>query len=274
MTTTCPTLFAAHDSNLIRLPADVVKLRDARERAETHLRDLQPPPHWRNALDDLTDETVEAFIGGAAVPSVAPVLDAERASRAFDHDLDIGRNALAALDSRVAAALADQADALITDVLRPVFDTVVGELRDAYALLEPFEGAGTWALALAELKVRKAAANVEDQTHRYSVLCSAAAEVRKLVPPPEHDEDNEFVAFTDVHTVYPRRSRTGIAATAAPWTHEPDPQAWQLRNLTPWLPTAAEQDAKYREVYAEEIEAQRVRAEQHRAMALTFGHGH
>lgn len=274
MTATCATLFAAHNSTLIRLPAEVVALREAHERANEHLRELTAPPHYFNALEDVTAATVDAFISGQPLPSVQPVLDAERETRIFDHALEVGRNSAAALDRRVAAALADQADALITDVLRPMFDKVVGELREAYQLLEPFEGAGRGALALAATKVRKAAATVDDQSHTYTVLRNAYSEVRRLMPAPQHDEDGEFVAFTDVHTVWPRRHRSGIAATAAPWTHEPDPQAWQLRNLTPWLPTPAEQDAQWLEVYAEEHKAQQLRAEKHRAMALTFGHGH
>jgi hypothetical protein len=102
------------------------------------------------------------------------------------------------------------------------------------------------------------------------VLRKASAELRRLAPPPQHDEDGEFVAFTDVHPVWPRRRRTGIAATAAPWVGEPDPTGWQLTHLTAWLPTTAEMDEQYRTVFAEEIKAQQVRAEKHRAMALTL----
>ena len=98
--------------------------------------------------------------------------------------------------------------------------------------------------------------------------------VAQAPPATRPRRDGEFVAFTDVHSVWPRRRRTGIAATAAPWTNELDPQAWQLRHLTPWPPSPAEQDARWFEVYAEEFQAQQERAERHRAMALTFGHGH
>jgi hypothetical protein len=132
---------------LIRLPANVIKLREAHERATAHLRELTQPPHYLDNLQDVTEATVDAFIGGQPLPSVESVLDAERNARIFDHSLDVARNAAAALDRRVAAALAEHADALIVDVLRPVFDTTVSELHVAYKLLEPFEGAGRGALA-------------------------------------------------------------------------------------------------------------------------------
>lgn len=274
MTTTCPELFAAHDAGLIRLPAPIVQLRDARDRAHDHLRGLTTPPHHLDARETVTAATVEAFITGEPLPTVDRVLDAERESRAFEHCLEVARNAATQLEGRIAQAVGDAAEEVITAALRPVFDATVAELRDAYTLLEPFETAGRGALALAATKVRTAAATADRNGHTYSVLRSAAAEVRSLLPAPEYDVDGEFAAFRDVHTVWPKERRTNFGAIPAPWESAPDPIAWQIRHLTPWLPTPAEQDAAWLEVYGEAYRARQIQAEKSRAMALTFGHGH
>lgn len=274
MTDICPALFAAHDNDLITLPQEITQLREARNRANEHLHGLTTPAHFLDARKALTDATVDAFVTGSPLPDVAPVLDAEREARAFEHILEIARNSAAALDRRIASTVAEQADQIITDVLRPVLDATVAELRSAYALLEPFETAGRGALALAAPKVRNAAATADKSSHTYTALRSAAAEVRAVLPAPEYDVDGEFAAFTDIHTVWPRARRTNFGAIPAPWQEVPDVQAWQIRNLTPWMPTPAEQDEQWQSVYGEALRAEQLRSEKRQAMALTFGHGH
>jgi hypothetical protein len=75
----------------------------------------------------------------------------------------------------------------------------------------------------------------EISTEAASVLRSASAELRGLGPRAEHDEDGEFVAFTEVHTVWPRRLRHGIAATP-PRGHTRASLRRGCSATSPWCP--------------------------------------
>src|SRR4051794_130097 len=125
MTTTCPALFAVHDAGLVALPGDLVKLRDARHRAAEHLRELTAPGHPLDARERVTADTVEAFTAGKPLPDLAPIVVAEQAGSAFAHQLEIGRNALAALERRIGEAVTNGADDLLATVLRPPFEATL-----------------------------------------------------------------------------------------------------------------------------------------------------
>lgn len=264
MTISTPSLYAAHDANLIRLPENVLKVRDAHARASEALTALTPPQHPVDVRTEVAHETAAAYLSGAPAPSVDRVLDAERGARVFDHSLEVGRATVLMLEARLTEVLTAAAETIIVDSLRPPFDSTVASMRAGFNMLEPFETAGRGALALASAKVRKAAADLDGTlVPNYNLLRTAAAELRKVLPPPEHDGDGEFAAFRDVEMVWPRARRTNFGALPAPWAEAPDPLAWQIRNLTAWLPTPAEQDAAWLEVHGGLLEKQAERVRLH-----------
>lgn len=266
---TSPHLFALADAGAITLPAAITDLRAAAARYEEHR--LTEPLHYLAARAAVTAATVEAVLAGTPLPDVDPVLDAERAARAYQHQVEVARDTAAELDARLSLAISEHAEHIFTDTLRPIFDTTVKALQSAYRLLEPFEGASPGAIALASTKVRNAAGTVDQHVLTYSQVRAAAAELRRRLSPPEYDLDAEFASWKDIHTVWPRARRSNFGSMPAPWENAPDQLAWQFRHLTPWLPTPAEQDAAWLEVYGEQLREQQEKTNRVRAVHETHG---
>lgn len=264
-------LFALHDAGTISLPSRITDLRDAAARYDRHRATLTEPPHYLTARATVTAATVDAIISGGPIPDVEPVLDAEHATRAYQHQVEVARDAAAEVDARLSIAIGQAAETILTDLLRPVFDRTVTKLQDAYRLLEPFEGTSPGALALAAPKVRTAAATVDTEVIVYTQVRAAASELRRRLTPAEYDLDGEFAAWKDIHTVWPRERRTNFGAMPAPWENAPDQLAWQMRHLTPWLPTPAEQDAEWMRIYGEQLREQQEKTNRVRAVRETHG---
>ncbi len=108
----------------------------------------------------------------------------------------------------------------------------------------------------APAKKRRAFAILPALVGEYGAIAAARRVLADCGARPARDLDGEFAAVKNIDQLWPREVRQ---YTSKPWGTGADGTTWLLRNGAElWLPTPAEQDARYDEVYGErEREQQR-----------------
>jgi len=149
----------------------------------------------------------------------------------------------------------EAADEIITAHLRPVFDHIVTDLGAAVAVTAKYADDPVRALN-APVKERKAFADIPVLVGEYSAIVAARRVLAACGARAARDVDGEFAAVKNLDQLWPRERRQ---YTPRPWTSGAEGTTWLLRHGAQlWLPTPAEQDARYDEVYGErEREQQR-----------------
>ncbi len=239
-------LFDPSDAAVYALPAEVTAIRKAIERLN---RPVSEVPSASAVLARLTAETRAAAVAGSAdLPDASAVLAAEQEQTTELHRQRIVGDAREQLSESLIATVADLADRIIVDYLRPAFDDAVAALADSAALTEAYEVDPRAALT-APAKTRSAMAGQPDSYRKYIAAIEARSVVLGCGAAPQRDVEQILSGIRNAEQLWPRRARY---TAARPW---PDGMAgvlWLLRHGGQlWLPTAGEQDAEYETVYGE-----------------------
>jgi hypothetical protein len=120
-------LFADGDLGLFTLPPDLLALRSTvvnLDRELERIADQAPDP--AAAREELQRGCLTAARGGQDWPDPAPVVDVERAAQLHAARRQALTGARAAAADELLRAVEDHADTLITEHLRPAFDTAAG----------------------------------------------------------------------------------------------------------------------------------------------------
>ena len=161
-----------------------------------------------------------------------------------------------ALTWQITNAVLEAADEIITAHLRPVFDRIVADLRAAVAVTGRFADDPVRALN-APAKERKSFADVPVLVGEYSTIAAARRVLADCGSRAARDVDGEFSAVKNLDQLWPREQRQ---YTPRPWTSGAEGTVWLLRNGAElWLPTPAEQDARYDEIYGARVREQQRR---------------
>lgn len=238
-------LFDGADADLYTLPPEIGALRKAIDR----LSEPQPPAEAvGTVLDRVIGQTKQAAIAGTDLPDPTALLHAEQQQAIDLHRQRVIGDAREQLGERLVYTVSDLASTIITDHLRPVHDAVVAELSDSAKLTEQYEDNPRAALT-APARVRAALAGQPELYERYTAVIYARSTVLGCNAVPQRDVEQVLSGVRNAEQLWPRRARYG---TACPWPDGLPGLLWQLRNGAElWLPTAAEQDARYEEVYGE-----------------------
>ncbi len=250
--TTAP-LFAAAEAGHFTLPAHLTKMRAGL----TALHETVEPALRTEADEhaDLVAATTAAAVAGQPLPDVAAIETARLEERLAADRFDVRIKAAQGLTWQLTNAVLEAADDIIVEHLRPVFDRVVADLRTAVAVTAKYADDPVRALN-APVKERKAFADVPVLVGEYGAIAAARRVLADCGARPARDLDGEFGAVKNIDELWPRERRQ---YTPKPWGTGVEGTTWLLRNGAQlWLPTPAEQDARYDEVYgAREREQQR-----------------
>lgn len=198
--------------------------------------------HDRDAdLEALTVKIDEALTAGQRHDRAASVLQAARAQA----------------ESQAVNAAADLADKVITDHLRPAFEQV---LAQAGRIAENLQGhdLDPRQLLSAPAKVRTGWLELQNLTERHDVLRRARGLINTAgLRQSQHDTQQQFATFADPHAL------TGYTPGSGPPPRIDYPQdkgrllLWlvgEAAKARPWLPTVAEQDEAWWNVYGETVQ--------------------
>lgn len=250
--TTAP-LFDAAGAGHFTLPAHLTKMRAGL----TALQETVEPALRTEADEhaDLVAATTAAAVAGHPLPDVAAIETARLEERLAADRFDVRIKAAQGLTWQITNAVLEAADEIITDHLRPVFDHIVTDLRAAVDVTAKYADDPVRALN-APAKERKAFADIPNLVGEYSTIAAARRVLTDCGARPARDVDGEFAAVRNIDQLWPRERRQ---YSPRPWGTGADGTTWLLRNGAQlWLPTPAEQDARYDEVYGErEREQQR-----------------
>lgn len=167
------------------------------------------------------------------------------------HVVTLAREQAAGAATNLAADLTER---IITDHLRPAFDDVHAQARDAAAALDG-HGLDPHSLVTAPAKARNAYASLPLLVARKTTILQAHRLANAIgFRRPAHDVQNIFSAFADPLAFHPQWKHP------APVPRPPVPENAVERLLwmagpegavgKPWLPTVAEQDAAYEAQFA------------------------
>jgi len=267
-TATFPRLFPAADAGFITLPAAVQEARVAYDRISTEGYPA-PETHY-DTIDRLVTDTVKAVQAGTPLPDCAAVDDARRAEQVATDQAEVLRQATDALAAQVRASV-DAAE-VMTRHLQPAHTEVVKQLTAALGVVAAHHASGTSVL-LASQKVRAAEASIDELGERYTAIRQARVDLDIACSyAPALDVDGEFGEIFNPERVWTRTQNRNFNAGTPPWPRTPTRArlAWFIAHgCEVWLPTPAEQDDRFRVVYAEQIEA----AEHQRHMGSAIGVG-
>jgi len=260
-------LFPAYDGGHFDLPPEVITARTAYDRLSA-LAVPETADPW-DIRRDLTDATVDAFLTSAeALPNCSGMEDARRAQQNTADMLDVRRDALEVLKARVLSSV-NPADVL-TKHLAPAHDETITELRNAWALLDAHYAKGGSPYAMPKATAT-AAQSVDGLIVRYEAIRFARADLAiRCHYQPEVDIDGEFSVISNAEELWTRPRHRNITGGRAPWAGMGTTE--RLRYLlgqggTVWLPTPAEQDNRFRTVYAEQMAQAAEQRERERVFA-------
>ncbi len=260
-------LFDGEAAGHYTLPTDLLDLKQAFAR----LAQAPPPVHVSEVeqTQRLVADTLTAAKANEVLPGAEQVLAARRAAESAGVLARARDVALERLAGEVSTTVFDLGDVLITEHLRPALHAVLHELRGTLELTEPY-GDSAAAMLRAPDKVRKAWLGIDAHVTRYEIIRAGRDALAQVGYRPDHDNDNEFLRVRNLNDFWPRHKRYGMAAGAgAPWPTQARQQVvWFIQHGAQlWLPTAAEQDERYNEVYAEGLA--RMERQRHATAAVT-----
>lgn len=244
-------------SGIYTLPAEVLELR-----AGIDALAAQPAPTLTEdaVRDQLTAATVAAARRGEPLPDLTPLLDARRADELERARQGIVVDAEDRARAQLGTAVAELADTIITEHLRPVVEDVIAKARrqvDAFGT----HGASPGELFSAPPKVRQAYTDFTAGVHRYEVVRAGRSVLARVGSQPVRDDRGWFGEVRNADVLWPDMA-AGLKTDRArpPWFGLPTEQRllWFVEHRADvWLPTPAEQDARWREVLGEQYDEQR-----------------
>lgn len=249
-------LFDGADAELYTLPDPVIQLRRAVALLAEY--DLPAPPAAMVVLDGLVEQTRQAAKDGQPLPDAAPVLAAEEANKAYEHQRRILNDAGERTENELLSVAAANADTIISVHLRPAHDAVVARLAEAAKLTTQYPDARSALTAGA--KVRAAVAELPSLCQVHGAILVARAALTRLpgCQPAHPDSPTSWIA--NAEEIWPSEN---WGRGRPPWPEGPDGLLFLVRNGAKlWMPTAAEEDRAFEEtsLFAALVQAQRNRA--------------
>lgn len=252
------------------LPAEVTDAVRTWRRVEA-LTTAEPKP---STTDTAAAQLVSATAAGEPVDLAAlgsAIREADEARHAHAAAVSILSEAREQAGNAAVHVTIDLTDRIITDHLRPALEDVYELARKAASdlgghSLEPRD------LLAAPAKVRSAYLGLPALVDRHQVIHAARQWVNNLAQrTPAQDTEHRFSEYRDPIALTPGWK------PPARWPAVPAPSDPALRLLwlvgeegqraKPWLPTTAEQDARWVEVFGDATEHRRVMAAMSRAYA-------
>ena len=257
------TIFALADREVFKLPPAVVAARErAAAVAQLAAEPETEPDHPATVAEQLVAAVIESAAGGAAPDYHQPRLNRED-REAYDARLTALRLAGEQVEARLASTVRTNAEAIIK-LLQPTFDGLVGRLREALNLAASLDPAAALTASAGVRSKLAARFGVRADLDSISAARRALADAGYR---SQRDEAGEFALLKNVDSLYPRPSRQ---LSAPPWKDQ-DILEWAVLNGGEvWLPTVAEQDARYEQVYAEAERQHAAGARHARAIAESF----
>ena len=257
-------LVALAEAGHFTLPDEVV---DAHRLAHRLTVEVSQPHTDRvhQARERLVAAFTQAAANGAPWPDGHDVLEAEAADRADKEAFNALERAATAAQANFAGLVSDVADDLIATSLRPAVDRVLEETTQAAKALGAYAAAGNVEQLLTAPKAARAAWIALDAlAGRYGVLRKARGVLVRAIlngGQQQVDDTNLFAEIRNLPDLWP----TWRQRTQPPWPDGGRERMLWLAgpDVEVWMPTVAEQDARYREVFAEGLD----RAAQARAVA-------
>jgi hypothetical protein len=250
------------------LPADLLAATDLPNK----VRNL-PVPEVTDDLERVAADLFNDLRAGRPVDveqHAARVAEADAARARREHAQTL--LALAQQHAVTAAALAatDASTTVITDVLQPVYTDLLASISGHAKNLDghPLDDRS---LITAPDKVRKSWAALRDLAAQHTALRHAWDAARRMGGlEPQHDGRGDFVAFSNPFVLNGHKPDSTarpavIEAPTDPVMH----MLWLVgpaKPAQPWLPTVAEQDQRWLQVYGPSFEQRR-----RTAQALSFG---
>lgn len=250
-----PKIIRGHLAGHYELPDDVLAAHRLAEAAAAEVEAARRRPRAdlaATARKTLVRDVLDALANGTGLPDGSSVTEAEQAER---HPAALAmalRQAAAISREAFADLVADQAEAIIVDCLRPAFVETLEAAREAVAALKGIPLIPD-AIIDAPKSVQTAYRSLTGIGERYA----AVREARRLLvsfEPPQLDERDLFGQYRNAHQLWPSWNQP---RSVPPWPTT-DMRAllvWMSTASGPppelWLPTGREQDERFGEVFAE-----------------------
>ncbi len=267
--TTMQPLLALADAGVITLPPAVTAARAAL----TNLAAVTPPigdhPDTAGciAVEHLTAAVCTAALSGDLGTVDWTTAHAVRVAAEVDQDRRMVLvYATERLDADLSNAMTGAAEPIVL-ALQPIFAAKVTALREAMAV------ASQWprgeALRAAPSRTRQIIASLDDLRDDLNAILAARESLRRLGYRVDEDDATEFDLLQNYNEY---RRRAGRSLSRPPW-HEVGILAWALleSGAQLWLPTPAQQMARYESVYGEAT--REYQANQRRTSAAAHAYG-
>ncbi|MFD1366931.1 hypothetical protein [Actinoplanes sichuanensis] len=244
-------LFDGADTGLYTLPAELLAARDGLVRLSAELAVAPPSDRGADQARYVT-ALMDAATAGEPLPTLDELTAADRRNRQYDRRSELLVEAIDRADSALELLVNDLGDRIIRDHLAPVVDDIMKGVTAAAGALPDDTSADT--ILRASDKARKAWLGLDDLAARYEAVRAAAVSVRRNTP-AEWDHRGDF---SELHNFHELTAGLNIQIGGPrPWpTKTSDRLLWYARNNgRVWMPTVAEQDARYREVHKDALDA-------------------
>jgi hypothetical protein len=275
MRDTTPLLFSTFDAGMHELPVELVRRRNAVRRIEAALTRLGSPP----VPGDIERQNAEAIAQQACDQDDLHLnLDAVDAAEQLVHQHARSARVLTLARTQAAEALADavhtEGDTAIREYLAPTLAAIVADGRKAAATyLEHGSTAG--ALITAPAAVRTAWSKVDDLAARFVAIRSTRTQFIRATGIPQRDDAGDFSLIRNPEQVWPEMMQGNHHQLPRPWRHDTTRALLEWLTAHPnaevWLPTAAQQDARWQEVWGPRIAE--ARANRHGAQSMLSAMG-
>lgn len=247
-------LIASASTGAFTLPDEVIAAHAVAVRLEAEWR-RGGEDHVGPARKALRVALWEAAETGGDFPDAAELARAEGLQSAENARRMMLGDITESAQARAWSAVAAVADEIVTRHLRPALAEVVDSARSATSA---FSKHGTTAEALigAPAEAQDGWLAVDALADRYYKLRDAQTRLARLAGGPQVDTNGIFERLRNMPDVWPQYHRRGTP----PWPVK-DARGYLVWLVTsgaePWMPTVAEQDARWAEVFADEIQRQR-----------------
>jgi hypothetical protein len=235
-------LFDCADSGLIQLPAETVQLRKAAAHLGAQLRGLTPPDPGHAELEE---KVMASALAGDPLPDARFLAEREIERQALEQLQQISRAIHERLEYQIRATLTDNPDALVATTLRPVHDRIVADIRKCAKVLD--NELDTAVLLAASAAKRQARGDLDGLVSEYQAVRAAYRGLSRYMP-VRFDVEGKLMQWRNPSTVswrersVPRQDADRV-----------DPVATLINQLAsglePWMPTSAERDGRYEELY-------------------------
>lgn len=263
-------LFAGADAGVYALPAELLAARDAIDNIEAMRRAVVLPDVETAGRRHRAEVIAAARDGQTVAPSIDELLELERQVPGVYRLQGLLTEAREQASRELIELLHDSAEDVLVESLRPVFEMAVEDLRKHGPRCRDVSGESE--LAQASKAVRDSWLAVQAAVGRVRAVRAAASELRRLYGlAPQHDTGDVFASMRNKDKIWPGHA---ASFSTPPWPVDVDARTLLLAQLDLgaelWLPTPAEQDARFLEVYGDGIRQMKIARQQAAAVGAMY----